>query len=497
MRSTLGGIVLAVAVAASGVASAAEKAPAGPHKIMRLGNPATSFHRPPLKKFEDLRKMLATKQADIKVILEKAAWNGKIEDFLAAVDKGEVKDVVIQPGTEIPWMSYRKNRKPEVLRKPQGMVWGGRKGFEAYQIQFVSNGWDWTLVVPKPCGNFWITGKEIPPPPPPTLSLRTNDVCVTQPVAVTLTIGSSLPTDKVTLSVDGKQLEAFRAVDGTADKTIPGLAQGRHEIVATIDRLAGPVTASATVKPCPPTCSLTVGPAEIRRGRAVKLDASGSRVAPGVSATLQSVAIDVTRDGVAVETVQLAPPAFAQDLILKKKGSYAFRAVVTDSLGQKSEGECGGTAVATAPPIVPFGAAFFGKERMTHEEDDVELFSGCAALLGAKAGMLAEFADGKGEVEAALGAKISLDDNSDSAMFADLAVNALFEKGFVGGGLSFWDITASETRTVAALVHGGIDLDPEGKFGFVVEGRLPFEHMGDISNNYQFWGGFRIRPARK
>ena len=27
---------------------------------------------------------------------------------------------------------------------------------------------------------------------------------------------------------------------------------------------------------------------------------------------------------------------------------------------------------------------------------------------------------------------------------------------------------------------------------FVGEGRVPFKHLGDVPNNYQFWGGLRV-----
>jgi hypothetical protein len=30
----------------------------------------------------------------------------------------------------------------------------------------------------------------------------------------------------------------------------------------------------------------------------------------------------------------------------------------------------------------------------------------------------------------------------------------------------------------------------------MAEGRLPFEDLDDIDNNYQVWGGLRLRPGK-
>ena len=60
---------------------------------------------------------------------------------------------------------------------------------------------------------------------------------------------------------------------------------------------------------------------------------------------------------------------------------------------------------------------------------------------------------------------------------------------------SLWDITRSDTFTPAGMLHFGIPLGthPAHPVYFVGEGRLFFDHIDDVSNNYQFWGGVRVR----
>lgn len=134
---------------------------------------------------------------------------------------------------------------------------------------------------------------------------------------------------------------------------------------------------------------------------------------------------------------------------------------------------------------------YVGKERFIRDE-----FPGgrCAALLGVKVGVAPLLTDSL-ELEAGVGGKINLRDGDNSAFYADLALNGLFGRGFVGAGVSFWDLNLDDTRTVAALVHFGINLTESGKFAFVGEGRIPFDQFDDTGNNYQVWGGIRFRPG--
>jgi hypothetical protein len=155
-----------------------------------------------------------------------------------------------------------------------------------------------------------------------------------------------------------------------------------------------------------------------------------------------------------------------------------------------------------------FIGGFLGKERRTEELVGGFFDADCTALLGIKGGVLPRLADNV-EAEFAVGLKfeledddeelddIELDDDEDESsvdLFIDAAINGYFGGGFVGGGVSFWDLTEEDSRTIALLVQAGFDLSPSRRWQLVVEARAPFEDMDDLGNNYMFWGGIRFRP---
>jgi len=126
-------------------------------------------------------------------------------------------------------------------------------------------------------------------------------------------------------------------------------------------------------------------------------------------------------------------------------------------------------------------------------------FAQCSPLVGLKFGVAKRFQN-DWEVAGALGVAISLV-NADkkvreSELFADVELNKYVGGGsFIGTGISLWDLTRSDTFTPAWMVHFGVPLGdhPAHPVYFVGEGRLFFDHIDDISNNYQFWAGVRVR----
>src|SRR6185503_1065640 len=97
------------------------------------------------------------------------------------------------------------------------------------------------------------------------------------------------------------------------------------------------------------------------------------------------------------------------------------------------------------------------------------------------------------ELAGAVGVAFSLVDPDEKvrehALFVDVEANKYVGRAFLGGGLSLWDITRSDTFTPAAMVHIGLPLNDQARFPvyFLVEGRLFFDHIDEIDNNYQFW----------
>ena len=125
-------------------------------------------------------------------------------------------------------------------------------------------------------------------------------------------------------------------------------------------------------------------------------------------------------------------------------------------------------------------------------------YAQCSPILGLKFGV-AKLFQNDWELAGAVGVAISLvtDDKKvrESELFADVEVNRYLRGGsFVGTGISFWDLTRSDTFTPAWMLHFGVPLGhhPDHPVYFVGEGRLFFDHIDDVSNNYQFWAGVRV-----
>ena len=103
------------------------------------------------------------------------------------------------------------------------------------------------------------------------------------------------------------------------------------------------------------------------------------------------------------------------------------------------------------------------------------------------------------ELAGAAGVAFSLvtDDNKvrEHEVLVDIEVNKYLNSGsFIGTGISFWDITHSDTFTPAWMLHFGVPLGnhPRHPVYFLGEGRLFLKQADDIQNNYQLWAGVRV-----
>ena len=477
------------------------------HRAIRLGNPATRFAKP-MKKPDDLRVLLRSDKmkADIAAVLSEAGWKGNLEDLDRAAATAEISEVQIQPGTRLPFMASRKNKKPHALID---VLWAGRKPIDAYSLEFSSNCERYRLFIPKPCSNFWIedVGKDttdqrcLPPPPPPVVSLSgAGEACVTQPVEYTVT-GKNPPADNnVSLSMQGKEVTTGKLTDGTFRFTFPGAATpGSYEVKATSGGVTG--TTTLQVKPCLPTCGITVSPQPAKAGKPLTIDLSGSRVASGVKGGVKTAKVEIVdAKGTVVQTVDMGAGNLSRsDVVIKKGGVHTVRAVVTDEASQTSTNACE-AQVDVKGGLPLFVGGYFGKERLTHDEasdhdDRVPFteFSRCSPDIGLQVGFQPMIGD-KAQFEAAVGVKFPFEDDSHTTLFVDAAINRVLTKGFFGGGVSWFDI-GKDSGGVALLLQGGFDLDKDGKWQLVGQTRVPFFNQFDnIDNNYQFWGGLRFRP---
>lgn len=522
----LHGAVVATALAlAAGDAQAAASCQAlqkkDPNLVCRLGgNPHTRFYRPGVRKPADVVKMLETQRARILALLATAplprpvagADAEALYDAMLAAAKARPVGLVRVGGPgghplAFPFMALRDARTgKDRLKVPQAgatsLSWGGDpRGFEAFEVPFKWDNYDWTLWVPFACGNIWLEAVA-PPKVAPEATVRSADVCFGQAVPVTFTTKNAA---EIELTVDG-QTRSLSPTD--LPSTLGELGLGEHNVsvkATSKDGLSATDSTKLVVKACPPTCdALTVTPARIRLRNSVEIGARAS-VNPAYGGSQSIRQIVVTVQGPTGTQMSFDGASGSKAWKPEAIGDYTVTAIATDSLGQQSAACTAALLRVDRPAVVAFGAGFFGKERLVQEFESADPHTSqdgtgvCAAIFGAKGGAL--FALGEtGDFELAAGVKVNLEegDRGESAsIFVDAAAQRLLGRGFIGGGLSAWDLTEEDTRSIGALIQGGIDLDQKGKFQFTVEGRLPFNTLDDVENNYQFWGGIRIRPARR
>jgi hypothetical protein len=125
-------------------------------------------------------------------------------------------------------------------------------------------------------------------------------------------------------------------------------------------------------------------------------------------------------------------------------------------------------------------------------------FAQCSPIMGVKIGVAKRF-QSDWELAGTAGVAFSLvrDDNKvrENEVLIDVEANKYLTNGvLLGTGLSFWDVTHSDTFSPAWLLHVGAPLGhhPAHQVYFLVEGRLFLKKADDVANNYQFWGGVRI-----
>ena len=167
--------------------------------------------------------------------------------------------------------------------------------------------------------------------------------------------------------------------------------------------------------------------------------------------------------------------------------------------------------VAPPPPPAPPSTWFFvdgavGKERRqrpyTTDTGAEAVFGQCSPLIGFKIGVEHQLKNNwtvAGTAGVALNLAGGDDKVNEHALFIEGEANKYLGNGsFVGTGLSLWDLTRSDTFTPAWLLHFGIPVK-KGRVPvyFIGEGRLFFDNIDAIDNNYQFWGGVRIHLPTK
>jgi len=164
---------LVAAGAAQGVANAQTREVA----VRTLGGP--NRFSGPMHGVDDLRTMVATNQSQITSALGQAGLGDITTQWFNAVSTGYVSDTTVAPGTHFVWMALKRAGRPGLLRNVR---WTGSQSFDAFQFSVEYNGYNYTFIVPKICGNFALLSRTavvaaapppapapVPPPPPEPL----------------------------------------------------------------------------------------------------------------------------------------------------------------------------------------------------------------------------------------------------------------------------------------------------------------------------------------
>jgi hypothetical protein len=125
---------------------------------------------------DDLRAMVNANRTQITSSLSQAGLGDISTKFLDTIANGYISDTTVSPGTHFDWMALKRAGRAGVLHNVR---WTGRDAFDAFQFSVEYNGYNYTFVVPKICGNFALLSRTavvaaapppapapVPPPPP-------------------------------------------------------------------------------------------------------------------------------------------------------------------------------------------------------------------------------------------------------------------------------------------------------------------------------------------
>jgi hypothetical protein len=162
---------LIVAAAAQGVASAQTREVA----VRTLGGP--NRFSVPMQSADELKAMINANRAQVTSALGQAGLGDISDKFLDTVNSDYISDTTISPGTHFDWMALKRAGSADLLRNVR---WTGRDVFDAFQFSVEYNGYNYTFIVPKICGNFALLSRTavVAAAPPPAVFLGSNTTTI-------------------------------------------------------------------------------------------------------------------------------------------------------------------------------------------------------------------------------------------------------------------------------------------------------------------------------
>jgi hypothetical protein len=446
---------------------------------------------------------------------------GGLCDEATPID-GVIVECDVQPGSMLMWMALRPNaskgdRTPGRLERVR---WSGDKPFRAYLFRVTNNDKIYTFVLPVACANVSLMSVKALPREP--LTVKVDRVCdpMTGNLRATITAGGSdlNRAQRVSVSINGQAAGELTAPGWTMTSTKAGDyafdaidARGQSYPVAqrTLRVEACPMPAAAEArKIVGPTCSVVLSAASSGRGYQISVDATKSST--GANSVAPVVTVDLRDDkGVAIGQTTTLDGSLTEKVAVRRTGTYKVTATArTPQMVESGATRYEGSAVCEASVTIDApgrAMSFFidvlaGKDRRERPMDGMDMdFAQCSPLAGVKLGIAKQLRN-NWEIAGAAGVAISLvTDHSkvkESALFVDAEINKYSSRHgmFIGTGISVWDLTRSDTWTPAWLLHAGVPLSRSERHPLylMVEGRLYFDHIGNIQNNYLVWAGLRL-----
>jgi len=336
------------------------------------------------------------------------------------------------------------------------------------------------------------------PAPECRLEARKVDACVPGAIEVDAR-GSSIPRGAVASVAVTAQLPSGESVElGPPDvageltwrRRFEQPGTYRFTATAVSDRgrpSTNPCAASVEMTACippPPTCRLDVSPTAVTTFETVRLDASGSSSDGG---RVEKVQTEIRSSaGRTLAALDLRAP-FNAEFELERGGTYEVSAVAVDDHGQRSETV---EQTVTARVRNEFSGRVFGGLVSYGFDDLPEPEDGWVA--GFKASLDRRLAR---SLEISLGAGLAYDEVSDDVdLLADVEVNFLRGRGYLGAGLGLWGFD-SDAPGSNLMLHGGHELGRIGdtKLGWYVEVRAFLDELSSVDDNYLALVGLRFQ----
>src|SRR5262245_15114730 len=170
-RKKIATTVLGTLVATAAVQGIAAAQSTREIAVRTLGGP--NRFSGPMSGVDDLRTMAAANRTPITSALSMAGHADIATAVMNTLATGYISETTVAPGTHFEWMALKRGGRPGVLRNVR---WTGRQAFDAFQFNVEANGYNYTFIVPKVCGNFALVSRTAvvaaapppaPAPPPP------------------------------------------------------------------------------------------------------------------------------------------------------------------------------------------------------------------------------------------------------------------------------------------------------------------------------------------